>query len=116
MSPLEIVACASPIVPAVLLVLTLYGPWYATFVPPLQFAVMVGEAVLAIAARHAAPQVVAAAGFVVAFAGLVALVLRDRWIEHRAKTLIDWERFEQERASYDGSEHADGRNGSQPHT
>jgi hypothetical protein len=117
MSPLDLAACISPLVPAAMLPLTLYGPWYATFMPPLQFATLVGEAALAAASHHTIPQVIAAAGFLLAAAGLAAIVLRDRWIEHRMKTLIDWRRFEQELASYADAPHPDGpRNDSQPHT
>lgn len=112
MRPLEMIACASPAVPGLLLVLTLYGRWYATIVPPLQFAVMVSEAMLAVAAHHTVAQVIAAGGFIVAFAGLLALVLCDRWVKHRTKTLIDWDRFEQALASYINTEHADRRDGS----
>ena len=100
MSALDIAACASPILPALMLAVTLYGPWYATAMPPLQFATLIGEAILAAIAHHAVAQAIATAGFLLAFAGLVAIVLRDRWIEHRAKTLLNWTRFEQSFASY----------------
>jgi hypothetical protein len=68
--------------------------------PPLQFATLVGEAVLAVAAHGALPQTLAAFGFAVAAAGLAAIVLRDRWVEHRARKLVDWQQFEQALASY----------------
>jgi len=117
MSALEIIACASPLLPALMLGLTLYGPWHATFMPPLQFATLVGEGAVAAVAHHTVPQAIAAAGFLIAAAGLAAIVLRDRWIEHRMKTLIDWKRFEQQLASYTDASHSDGpRNDSQPHT
>jgi ADP-ribosylglycohydrolase len=107
MSALDIVACASPIVPAVMLAVTLYGPWYSVAMPPLQFAALVGEAVLATAATHAVAEAIAAAGFAIAIAGLAGIVLRDRWIEHRASKILDWERFEEALASYTGSPQAD---------
>lgn len=108
MSALDIVACASPLLPAATLAVTLYGPWHATIVPPLQFFTLVGETVLAAAAHHTVAQAIAAGGFLIALMGLAAIVLRDRWIEHRARTIIDWERFERAFASYLASGHADG--------
>jgi hypothetical protein len=92
-----------------MLAATLYGPWYSTAMPPLQFAALVGEAVLAIAAHHTLPQAIAATGFLLAFVGLAAIVLRDRWIEHRASKILDWEHFEEALASYTGGPHADAR-------
>lgn len=100
MSALDIAACASPLVPAATLAVTLYGLWYSTVMPPLQFVVVVGEAILAATAHHTAPQAIAAGGFVVAIVGLAAIVLRDRWLEHRASKILDWDRFEQALASY----------------
>ncbi|HTU78582.1 MAG TPA: hypothetical protein VMF09_07465 [Solirubrobacteraceae bacterium] len=117
MSALDIAACASPLVPAGMLAVTLYGPWYSTIMPPLQFATLIGEAILAATAHHAAGQAIAAAGFVVAAAGLATIVLRDRWIEHRASKILDWERFEQDLASYTDGPHTDARhNDSRHHT
>jgi len=100
MSALDIVACASPIVPVVMLAFTLYGPWYSTAMPPLQFAMLPTEAALAATTHQTVPQLVAVGGFVVAFAGLAAIVLRDRWVEHRASKILDWEDFEEALASY----------------
>lgn len=100
MSALDIVACASPLVPAAMLAVTLYGPWYSTVMPPLQFAAVVGEAILAAIAHHTVPQAITAAGFVLATVGLAAIALRDRWIEHRASKILDWDHFEQALASY----------------
>lgn len=107
MSTLDIAACASPLVPAVMLAATLYGPWYSIVMPPLQFAALVGEAILATVTRHALAEAIAAAGFTIAAAGLAAIVLRDRWIEHRASKILNWERFEEQLASYTGDPHAD---------
>ena len=100
MSALDIVACASPIVPAVMLAFTLYGPWYSTAMPPLQFATLPGEAALAAATHQAVAQLIAVGGFLVAVAGLAAIVLRDRWVEHRASKILVWEGFEDAFASY----------------
>ena len=115
MSALDIAACASPLVPAGMLAVTLYGPWYSTVMPPLQFATLVGEATLAATAHHAAGQATAATGFVVAIIGLAAIVLRDRWIEHRANKILDWEGFEQALASYTDGQHTDTRRNDSRH-
>lgn len=107
MSALDIVACASPLVPAGMLAVTLYGPWYSTAMPPLQFATLPGEATLAATSHHGVPQLTAVGGFLLAFAGLAAIVLRDRWIEHRVSRLVDWKDFEEALASYSGGGAAD---------
>lgn len=100
MSALDIAACASPIVPAVMLALTLYGPWYSKMMRPLQFAMLPAEASLAATTKHMVPLLLAVGGFLIAFLGLAALVLRDRWIEHRVSRIFDWEAFEEALASY----------------
>lgn len=105
MTALNLAACASPILAAAMLVLVLYGPWYSIVMPPLQFATLMVEAALAATAQDTIAQMAAVTGFVVAFMSLAAIMLRDRWLEHRVKTIIDWERFEKSLASYTSGPH-----------
>jgi len=100
MSVLELVACGSPLAPALVLALTLYAPWHSRLMPTLQLALAAATAALVVAVPDPIAEALASAAFALALAGLAAIALRDRWIARRVRALLDWEQFEQAFASY----------------
>jgi hypothetical protein len=97
----DIVALASPIVPATLVTLVLRSHWWRGAIAPLQFSAFICEAVLAIAARMAAAQIAVGVSFAIGVVGLVAVVFREEWSAHRAATAVfRWEEFESDFRSH----------------
>lgn len=100
MSPREIVALCSPLVPLALLVATLYGPWCVQIFGPAQFVAQASEVTLAAICHRALPEIAAGSGFLIASAGLLAVICYDRWVGWRARTLLRWEDFERDFHAY----------------
>lgn len=101
MTVADIVALASPILAVTLATLVLRGHWWRGLIAPLQFSAVPVQAILVVAARLTAAQIAAGVGMVIAIAGLVAVVLREEWFEHRAATVVfRWDEFESGFRSY----------------
>lgn len=89
-------AFALPLVPALLLLVSLRAKRALDALAPLQFAILVGGAVLAVNMGHAPGQGGAALTVMVAITGLFAAVLRKDCIARRALYSFDWEKFERD--------------------
>jgi hypothetical protein len=96
----EIVAVASPLLPGGLLALTLFARVRVDVLAPMQFFLLAAEAALAASTHRTIALGLASLGFVLAFAGLLAVVLHDRWLAFRSARRIDWTRFESELDAY----------------
>jgi hypothetical protein len=101
MTVADMIAFASPILPATLASLVLRGHWWRGFIAPLQFSAVPVQAILVLAARLPAAQIAAGFGIAIAIAGLVAVVFREEWFAHRAATVVfRWDEFESGFRSY----------------
>lgn len=100
MSALDVLALASPLLPAALLIAALRARRALDALAPLQFAALIGGSVLATQAKHTYALVGAAAAVSMAIAGLAATVLRKDHVVRRAAYSFDWERFERELQFY----------------
>jgi hypothetical protein len=89
-------AFALPVLPASLLLVSLRAKRALDALAPLQFAILLGGAVLAVDMGHAPGQTGAAMTVMVAIAGLFAAVLRKDCIARRALYAFDWEKFERD--------------------
>lgn len=89
-------AFALPVLPASLLLASLRAKRALDALAPLQFAILVGGAVLAVDMGHRPGQAGAAVTVMVAIAGLFAAVLRKDCIARRALYAFDWEKFERD--------------------
>jgi hypothetical protein len=96
MSALSTIALVSPILPAVLLVLTLRAKRALDALAPLQFGALLSGAVLAVSAEHAQGLAAAAATVSIAIVALFATVLRKDSLARRAAYSFDWEKFERD--------------------
>jgi hypothetical protein len=93
---ITVLAFALPLVPASLLLVSLRAKRALDALAPLQFAILVGGAVLAVNMSHTQGQAGAAVTVMVAIAGLFAAVLRKDTIARRALYSFDWEKFERD--------------------
>jgi hypothetical protein len=101
MSARDVAALASCVIPTIVLVLTLYGPWRRHLIPILQGSSALAAEILALTARHhSLAQVIAVVGFMIALVGLVAVLCRERWIARRVRRLVRWENFERDFHAY----------------
>lgn len=100
MSAMSLIAMASPVLPASLLVVSLRAKRALDVLAPLQFAAIVGGAVLAVSLAHAQSADVAAVTVLLAIAGLFTTVLRKDSIARRAAYSFDWEKFERDLRFY----------------
>lgn len=91
-----VLAFGLPLLPATLLLVSLRAKRALDALAPLQFALLVGGAVLAIEMGHAQGQAGAAVTVMMAIAGLFAAVLRKDTIARRAIYSFDWEKFERD--------------------
>jgi hypothetical protein len=96
----DILMLAAPLLPMSMLAMTLHGRWCAQIFAPPQFAALVGEAMLAFVAHRTLTQAGGAVGLVLAMAGLLAVVLYEHWIPHRAAALVRWNDFERDFRAY----------------
>lgn len=92
----SVFALVLPIFPALLLLVSLRAKKALDALAPLQFAILVGGAVLAVNMQHSTGQAGAAVAVMIAIAGLFAAVLRKDTIARRALYSFDWEKFERD--------------------
>lgn len=90
----SVLVLALPVLPASLLVASLRSKRVLDPIAPLQFAILIGSAIMAVKMEHPTGQIGALLAMLIAIAGLVAAVLRTDSIARRALYSFDWERFE----------------------
>jgi hypothetical protein len=95
-SALGVVAIASPLVPATLLAASLRAKRALDVLAPLQFAALLGGAVLAMSATGGSAPIAAVATVLLAIGGLFTTVLRKDSAARRAIYSFDWEKFERD--------------------
>lgn len=100
MSTMELLTIASPVIPLLLLGVTVNGRWPAQLFGPPQFAAMAAETMLAAMNNRGLPQACASCGLVLAAIGLLAIACPRSWVKYRSRRLMRWEEFERKFHSY----------------
>jgi hypothetical protein len=96
MNAIGIIALVLPVLPASLLILSLRAKRTLDVFAPLQFAILLGGAILAVNVKHTQGLAGAIATVLIAIVGLFTTVLRKDFIARHAVYSFDWEKFERD--------------------